>query len=496
MSKTNLRLLHLEAENVKILKAMALEPNENKVIVIGGNNATGKSTAIDTLEMLLAGKSSFDETPIRKGEEKAYIMGEFGTDPDAPELTVTRRIAKTDSLTVENKDGAKFGSPQAMLDGLYGKITGFDPGRFATLGRTAAGRREQREVLMEVLDLDTSGIDEQRATLYAQRTEQNVLLKNAQMALQNIPEREAPTERVDVAEILKQMDVIRAGNASNDQARAHLRNMEAGLSAAETEAATVNSQIAEIDRRIEFLQKERAGAAESLTEANRKAEEFLDSIAEARSVCESLTDEDLTPLKDQIEQADELNRAFDAVAIRTQAQEDVASYQKQVDHYTLRIEEIDQKKEEVIASADFGIEGLGFTEDDVTLNGVSLSQASSAEQLRVAVRVAFRACPVEGIRVALIREGSLFDQASLDDLYAIAEEQDGLILLERVIVPKKGEPGYDEACAACTVVFEDGSMRGNPEPELKAKKKSTRKKTTAKNGTRQAVTLDAPERGK
>src|SRR3990167_10791645 len=153
-----MKIIQLSAENVKKLKAVEITP-EGNVVVIGGKNGQGKSSVLDSIEYVLAGKGSQCPRPVRDGEEKAVIVCTLD------DLVVTR-VIKTDgsnSLVVSSKDGAKYGSPQAMLDKLVGTLT-FDPLAFSRMEP-----RKQLEVLKKLVGLDFSKEDIEINTLLQSR---------------------------------------------------------------------------------------------------------------------------------------------------------------------------------------------------------------------------------------------------------------------------------------------------------------------------------------
>jgi hypothetical protein len=83
----------------------------------------------------------------------------------------------------------------------------------------------------------------------------------------------------------------------------------------------------------------------------------------------------------------------------------------------------------------------------VTLNGLPLEQASSAEQLRASVAIGLAMHPK--LKVLLVRDGSLLDEQSLAMVAKMAEQAGGQVWLERV---SKG--------AECSLVIEDGMVAG------------------------------------
>ena len=121
-----MKIVSLETENVKRLKAVRIEP-DGTMVVIGGRNAQGKSSVLDSIEMALGGKESAPREPIRRGEKSARVVlqldGEYG-------LKIVRKFTeKGSTLSIETADGMKPKSPQGLLDQLCNRIA-FDPLQF------------------------------------------------------------------------------------------------------------------------------------------------------------------------------------------------------------------------------------------------------------------------------------------------------------------------------------------------------------------------------
>lgn len=122
-----MKILRLEAENIKKLKVVAINPNGN-VVQITGPNGSGKSSVLDSIYYALAGAKDIPSQPIRRGQLKAHVTLELG------EITVTRKFSKDTgtSLVMEAKNGARFPTPQRLLDDMLGKLT-FDPLEFSRM---------------------------------------------------------------------------------------------------------------------------------------------------------------------------------------------------------------------------------------------------------------------------------------------------------------------------------------------------------------------------
>src|SRR5262245_40607787 len=140
-----MKITKLIAENVKKLSVVEITPDGN-LVQITGKNGQGKSSVLDAIWWALAGQTNIQAAPIRKGENEARIVLDLG------EIIVRRTFRQktkkddsgaevaddgyTTAIVVENAQGARFPSPQRMLDGLLGALS-FDPLAFANMDAKA-----------------------------------------------------------------------------------------------------------------------------------------------------------------------------------------------------------------------------------------------------------------------------------------------------------------------------------------------------------------------
>jgi len=162
-----MKIIRLQAENIKRLIAVEIQPSSN-LVQITGKNGNGKTSVLDSIWWCLSGGQNIQSKPIRTGENQAVVVLDLG------EMVVTRKFKlnkegeTTSSLTVENKVGVKFPSPQALLDKLLGDLT-FDP-----LGFARMEARKQFETLRKfVPSVDFDAIDKQNKEDYDARTDVN-----------------------------------------------------------------------------------------------------------------------------------------------------------------------------------------------------------------------------------------------------------------------------------------------------------------------------------
>ena len=132
-----MKIIRLAAENVKRLVAVEITP-EGNVIEITGKNGAGKTSVLDSIWWALAGNRTHQAVPVRRGETEAVISLDLGDIKVRREFSVREPkngAASGQTVTrlfVESAEGARYPSPQKMLDELVGSLT-FDPLAFSRM---------------------------------------------------------------------------------------------------------------------------------------------------------------------------------------------------------------------------------------------------------------------------------------------------------------------------------------------------------------------------
>lgn len=406
-----MKIIRLTASNVKRLKAVEITP-DGTVQVVTGRNAQGKSSVLDAIWLALGGGAASKATarPIRDGETTASVRLDLG------DLIVTRTWTDDrTTLTVTSADGARFPSPQKMLDDLVGRLS-FDPLAFTRLAPAA-----QRDALLSLVALpfDPADLDRRRAGIYDQRTEIGRTVASLKGKLDALPEVDAPDEEVSSADVLAE---LRAAQARRDDFARAKRAAEVAQSARERAKAALDAA---------------QDAHDAAVEEHRAAWAALDALPSSLP--------DVGAIEERLAGLDQLNAAVrqnaERSAVLGRLQETTYAYSQR----TAAIEALDQEKADGLAAAAFPIDGLGFDAGGVTYNGVPFSQASSAEQIRVSLAMAMALNPT--LRVVRILDGSLLDDDSMALIAAAAAEHDCQVWIERV---SDDTPG--------AVVIEDGQV--------------------------------------
>ena len=389
----------LEVENVKHLKVINIEP-DGSMVIIGGDNAAGKTCVLDSIEYALSGASSIPSKPIRNGQNKAHVVLDLG------DIIVKRTFTeKGTSLVVKSKDGATFGSPQAMLDKLVGKLT-FDPLEFSKMDS-----KKQAEVLKQLVGLDFNKLDADYKKLFDKRTDVNRQGKTSKASLDRMTEHEdVPTKEVSAA----------------------------SLGIEYSEAIQYNQKL-DLDTKVLALRRA------ELVDAQKLVSELKATVEKSSKALKGTAKIDAVSIQSKIEKSDRTNAKIRENASYKATEAEVDKLRKESKSLGVRMASIVAEKEKTLSEARFPIKGLGVDGDEVTFGGAPFNQCSSAQQIKVSVAMGLVMNPK--LRILLIREGSLLDTKSLKMVAKMAEKADAQIWLERVSRGKE-----------CSVILEDGSI--------------------------------------
>lgn len=451
-----MKVVQLVAENFKRLTAVEITP-EGNVVEIAGKNGSGKSSVLDAIYVALVGRSANPPKPIRAGEEQCVLKLDLG------DLKVTRTFTAkdggsyTDTLRVENADGLRYGSPQAVLDALLGEI-GFDPFEFCQM---KPERQAETLLAMVPLTIDLDEYAELDTSDYAKRRDVNRDAAALKAQVQAIPKEDVPTDLPDRDSLADQLGKAAQTNTEIATEELRRRDERFKIDTWRGNAKNYREQAEDLRRRAELVEKE-AVREDNLAD---EAEAALEKLPELGQPV------DTDAIREQLRTADAMLAKVEQQNRRIELATKLGTLEQESEALTAAMEKREAERQDALAKADMPIEGLAFAVNEkgkptVTFNGVPFEQASTAEQLRASTAIAMRANPQ--LRVLRIKDGSLLDEDSLKLLADLAKGEDFQLWIERV-----GTGGVG-------IVMENGAVASKPDEKINTPKKAEKAKAPEK----------------
>lgn len=409
-----MKILNLQVQNVKKIRAIDITPKENTVI-ISGKNGNGKSSTMDSIAMLLGGKKLIPEQPVRIGENTASIKADLGA------FVVTRHWTSPEVsyLKLENKEGAKFSNAQSMLDAIVGELS-FDPLAFTTIEP-----RKRLEILRQLTKLDFTQMDREFHELTAKRRDigRDRDLYKAQLDTEfvSVMEDEEQKVAVNITDVQKQRAIAQQQNEMISKAKADRHNLVHQFD-------IIEKEIEQYKNLIEIKQHQRDKLAKEIGEENNRIN--------------SLVQIDLTKFDQQIEQHYKDQTKFQKIEAKRRISAKYNECKNAWDKYTHTLEEIQTKKQKMLSETKMPIDGLAFGDNEITYSGIPFGQLSQAEQIKISMAIATAMNPK--LRVVMIYNGSLLDGSAMKFVQDFANEKDLQVWVERVAEGPDGSSVYIE----------------------------------------------------
>jgi len=428
-----MRILQFVAENFKRIRIVEIIPTK-RVTKITGKNGQGKTSVLDALWALFAGKRGIPDKPVRRGADRSRLRAVIGDDDGKPLLIATRTIAtdRTTTLTVEAAPGAEptVGTPQAVLDALIGQMS-FDPIAFIH-----ADKNSQVEILRTLIKLDLD-VDAENDLIKKEYDERTNLKKKAKdlesqaAAVTYSPN--LPKEKVDEQAILAEIDKAGQRNKELDKIAAAKRDLGAAADKAgqavkdnERTIATQSDTIAALEQQLERVRKT-LEAAQSI-----HVQLMTDEAAAKQAFQEAPAAElvDVGSLLEDLRAAQLINREIERRTRFEQLDAERKKTEREAEARTRSIADREERKRSALSDAKMPIEGLTFDEHGVFFQGIPLEQLGEAEQIRVGLALAMASNPK--LRAVPIAHGESLDDDGLAMIESMAEQQNFQIFMARV----------------------------------------------------------------
>lgn len=416
------KITALEAENVKRIRAVALEPSPTGLTVIGGNNNQGKTSILDTIAWALGGDRYRPSNPTRDGS----------TIPPRIKITlsnglIVERAGKNSALKVTDPNGQKRG--QQLLNSFVEELALNLP-KFMD-----QSSKDKANTLLQVI-----GVGDQLHALELQENE----LYNRRHAIGQIADQkrkfamempyypDAPAEPVSAYELIKRQQAILAHNGENQRKR---------------------MRATELDIQCDNLRGRIAVLAQELEKLKSAYDTATTDLAIAKKTAAELHDESTAQIEQDLENIEAINVKVRANSDRERAEQDAEQYIQQYDDLTGQLDSVRKAKIDLLAGAVLPLDGLSVEEGELIYYGKKWDGMSGSDQLKVATAIVRALNPECGF--VLVDKLEQMDIQTMQSFGKWLETQNLQAIATRVSTGSE-----------CTIIIEDGHVAGEVLPEI------------------------------
>lgn len=415
----SIKINKLEIENVKRIKAVKVEPKANGLTVIGGNNNQGKTSVLDSIAWTLGGERYKPSQATREGSvipPTLHIVMNNGL--------VVERKGKNSALKVTDPNGQKAG--QQLLNEFVEQLA-LDLPKFME-----ASGAEKAKILLQIIGVgpQLTELEQKEKEIYQERLYIGRTADQKEKFAKEQPYyTDAPKDLVSASELISQQQGILARNGENQRKREQLHQLE-------QKYQRINEQMA------------------MLLAEQKQVESDLDI---ARKSALDLHDESTEELERNIANVEEINRKVRANLDKEKAEDDAKTYRDQYNSLTQDIEEVRDKKAELLNAAELPLPELSVKEGELIYKGQKWDNMSGSDRLKVSTAIVRKLNPNCGF--VLLDKLEQMDMRSLQEFGEWLEAEGLQAIATRVSTG-------DE----CSIIIEDGYVVDQVQPEEPKKK--------------------------
>ena len=415
-----MKINSLQLENVKRIKAVQLQPSENGLTIIGGDNDQGKTSVLDAIAWALGGEKY---RPSKEQRDGSVIPPYLRITMDNG--LVVERKGKNSELKVTDPSGHIAG--QRLLNTFVEEFALNLPKFMESSGK------EKANTLLQIIGVGDQlyELEKKEKDLY---TERRLIGQTADQKKKYAAEQayypEAPEELMSPSDLIRQQQDILTRNGENQRLRER-----------------VNQIGEEYNRQIDKVQSLRT----ELVNAEARLESLAADLKTASKTAEDLQDESTEELEKVIANIDEINHKVRANLDKAKAEEDASEWAKKYDDYTCQLDTVRQQKTDLLKNARLPLPELSVEDGELTYKGQKWDNMSGSQQLIVSTAIVRELNPECGF--VLMDKLEQLDMKTLQAFGEWLEKENLQAIATRV---STGEE--------CSVIIEDGQIK---EPEEK-----------------------------
>lgn len=415
----SMKINRLEIENVKRIKAVKIEPRENGLTLIGGNNNQGKTSVLDSIAWALGGERFKPSQATREGSvipPNLHIAMNNGL--------IVERKGKNSALKVTDPNGNKGG--QQLLNEFVEQLA-LDLPKFME-----SSGKEKAQTLLQIIGVGDQliNLEKEEKELYQERLYVGHTADQKEKFAKEQPYfPEAPKDLVSPSDLIRQQQEILARNGENQRKRENLHKLE-------QEYQKIN---------------------DDLSELLAKQKRIEEDLRIAKLSAADLQDESTAELEASISNIEEINRKVRANLDKEKAEDDAKVYRSQYNELTEKISDLRSKKNSLLDSAELPLPELSVADGELIYKGQKWDNMSGSERLKVSTAIVRKLNPDCGF--VLLDKLEQMDIKTLQE-FGLWLESEGL-----QAIATRVSTG-DE----CSIIIEDGYVAGQEHPQPEQKK--------------------------
>ena len=409
------KITQFELENVKRIKAVNVEPQENGLTVIGGRNNQGKTSVLDAIAWALGGDKFKPSSAMREGSNVPPVL-----QIKLSNGLIVERRGKNSDLKVIDPSGNRAG--QQLLNEFVSQFA-LDIPKFME-----SNNKKKADILLQIIGVGDQlfELEQKEEELYNKRRYIGQLADSKKKhAAEMTSYPDAPIDLISASQLIQEQQEILARNGENQRKR---------------------EKVVELKREYDLLDNEISSLQAKLRELTDKRNKLSDDLRIAETNARDLQDESTAELEKSIADIDIVNSRVRANLDKMHAETEAKQYTEQYDDLTNQIDKVRKEKYDLLNSAELPLPGLSVENGELTYNGFKWDNLSGSDQLKVTTAIVRKLNPNCGF--VLLDKLEQMDEETLREFGEWLETEGLQAIATRVSTG--GE---------CSIIIEDGYVK-------------------------------------